>query len=653
MALTDLFRRKNTAEQMENEREEQAPHPVLKEDGRASIQTEGPIGKDEIREAANTLHEYKKGKANLEARILENEEWYKMRHWAHMRKANKRWQDEPDPASAWLLNSILNKHADAMDNYPEPNVLPRSQDDEQDAKALSAILPVVLEQNEYEETYSQKWWYKLKSGTGVEGVFWNSAKNNGLGDIEIRKVDLLNLFWEPGVADIQQSRNVFHVALMDNDLLEQKYPFLKGKLGGKAINVSEYAYEDAVDTSRKSVVVDWYYKREVNGRTVLHYCKFVNDEVLYASENDSAYKNRGFYDHGKYPFVFDALFVMEGSPAGFGYIDMMKDAQQYIDKLNSAFLKNALMAGKKRFFIRSDGGVNEEEFADWSNDFVHTTGNLGDDSIREIKVDALPAIYVNVLQQKIDELKETSGNRDFSQGGTTSGVTAASAIAALQEAGSKLSRDMLKSSYRAFTQVCYLCIELMRQFYTEPREFRILGQQGQEEFVRFDNAHLMQRSQGNDFGLDLGYRMPVFDIKVRAQKSSPFSKLSQNEMAKEFFGMGFFNPQMSDQALACIEMMDFEGKQQVISRISQNGTMYQQLQQLQQQMAQMALIIDAQNGTTISQGVQGTVQQPGTPGEASGKMIETNALGKAVQTSKNNTASAAKERAANIAGPKS
>ena len=52
-------------------------------------------------------------------------------------------------------------------------------------------------------------------------------------------------------------------------------------------------------------------------------------------------------------------------------------------------------------------------------------------------------------------------------------LTAASAIAALQEAGSKLSRDMLKSSYRSFAKECYFIIDLMRQFYDESRVYRI------------------------------------------------------------------------------------------------------------------------------------------------------------------------------------
>ncbi len=214
-------------------------------------------------------------------------------------------------------------------------------------------------------------------------------------------------------------------------------------------------------------------------------------------------------------------------------IDVMKDAQLYIDKLGQIILKNVLMSGKKRFFIKDTGSVNEEEFADWSRDFVHVAGSsLGQDSIREIEVKGLDSGVVNVLQMKIEELKETSGNRDFSQGSTAAGVTAASAIAALQEAGSKLSRDMLKSAYRAFTDLDYLILELIRQFYDEPRCFRITGEEG-ERFLEYDNRGIRPASQGQAFGVDLGERRPVFDIRITSQKSSPFSKIAQNELAKE------------------------------------------------------------------------------------------------------------------------
>lgn len=610
------------------------------------------IGEEEIDRARQTLQEYKRGKANLEQRIIDNERWYQLRHWDAIKG---REGAEPDTSSAWLFNCIANKHADAMDNYPDPVVLPREQSDQQAAQMLSDVLPAVLEQNDFEKAYSDVWWYKLKTGTGVYGVFWDSSKQNGIGDITIRQLDLLNLFWEPGITDIQKSQNIFHVELLDNEILKDRYPQLERELGGNDFAVAQYIMDESVDTSKKSVVVDWYYKRMQDGKEVLHYCKFCGNVVLYASENDPQYAQTGFYNHGKYPFVFDVLFPEAAMPVGFGYVDVCRSPQLYIDALDRAILKNAVMSATPRFFVRKDGAINVDEYADWNKPFVNYTGASNpNESIMPIVPPTLPAAALNVRTEKIEELKETSGNRDFSQGGTSSGVTAASAIAALQEAGSKLSRDMIKSAYRAFREVNTLCIELMRQFYDFARYFRIIGENGKAEFVQFSNAMIGMQPQGDDFGNPMGERLPVFDVRVVSQKASPFSVAAQNERAKELYAMGFFLPQNADQSLAALDMMQFEGIEEVRQRIAQNGTMFQMIQQLQMQVAQLGMIVDAQNGTNIAQGAAMAMSQQGAPVISGGQRGETevNALGEATAKAKGNSAAGAREKAARSATPR-
>lgn len=552
---------------------------------------------ERLKKAQTDLQAYKAAKTNLEQRIIENERWYKMRHWEQIRSKST---GDPEPASAWLFNSLANKHADAMDSFPQPTVLPREESDRAAAERLTEILPVVLERAEFEEVYDKAWWYKLKNGTACYGVFWDQTAENGLGDISVRMLDLLNIYWEPGIDDIQKSRNLFIAELVSDEVLEGRYPQLKGRLGGTGgIDVAKYIYDENISTEGKSVVIDWYYKVDDGSGAKLHFCKFTGDIVLYCSEEDPGMQD-GWYDHGKYPVVFDVLFPDAGMPAGFGYIDVGKDTQMYIDKMGQGILKNAVMAAKPRFWVKDSSDVNEEEFADLTRDFVHAAGSIDDESIKQIEMPTMPSHVLNAYQLKIDELKETTGNRDFAQGGTSSGVTAASAIAALQEAGSKLSRDMLKGGYRAFREINYLCIELMRQFYTEVRYFRITGNGG-EQFVPFDNRNI--RPQTVQTGAMITERLPIFDVKVMAQRANPFSTLAQNEMAKEMFGIGMFNPAVAEQSLAALELMDFEGKDQVKRRIEENSQLYQQVQMMQAQMQKMAMIIDRQNGTTIGEGM--------------------------------------------------
>lgn len=562
------------------------------------------IGEKEIGEALAIMRKYKDGKTALEQRIVDDELWWKMRHWEAIRNktADCGKDTGPEPSSAWLFNTLLNKHADVMDNYPEPVVLPREQSDEESAKTLSEVLPVVLENSDFDRTYADTSWEKLKHGTGVYGIFWDTRKENGLGDIEIRGIDLLKIFWEPGITDIQKSENLFIADLVSTKALEQQYPQYRGKLSGSTVDVKQYYYDDTVDISDKSVVVDWYYKVVApDGRTLLHYAKFVGNTLLYASENDPAYCNRGFYDHGKYPVVFDSLFPEKGTPVGFGYIAVTKNPQLYIDMLSANIMESSMMATKKRFFVSTSTNVNPHQFSDWKQQIVPVEGELSDSRIQEIRVDPLSSVYLDVLAQKVDEMKDTAGNRDVNSGSAGSGVTAAAAIAALQEAGNKTSRDLISASYRAHTEICKLCIELMRQFYDETRSFRITGNtSGANRYVKFSNEKLREQLVGKSAdGRDL-YRKPVFDLKVKAQKRNPFSRMEQNERAKELYAAGFFNPDRAQEALNALNMMDFEGIDSVKDEIRQGQTLLQMLREAQEQNAKLYQLIQMMRGRDAS-----------------------------------------------------
>lgn len=315
------------------------------------------IGSEQVQKFTKVLQKYKAGKSNTERRIIDSESWWKLRNTREEQKTTNIGKNGGfTSVSGWLHNVIVAKHADAMEAFPEPNILPREAGDKPEATILTAVVPCVLEQNDFERTYSDEMWQKMKTGTGV--------------------------------------------------------------------------------------------------------------------------------------------------------------------------------------YKRSDGNVNVEQFLDLSNTLVDVNGNLGEDSLRQIPYTPLDGNYLNMLDRTIQELRETSGNTETSTGSTTSGVTAASAIAALQEASGKGSRDSTQASYRAYRDLVYFCIELIRQFYEMPRQFRITGNYGAEQYITYSNAGIQPQHQGNDFGVDMGYRLPVFDIKVTAQKRNVYTKVTQNELALQFFQMG-------------------------------------------------------------------------------------------------------------------
>ena len=560
------------------------------------------IGAAEVAGFINTLRAYKAGKASVERRAISAEEWWKLK--GECRQENRLEHAEPESTSGWLHNVIVSKHADAMEALPEPVILPREEGDTAEAERLTSILPCVLEQNRFDEIYSDNMWQKLKTGTAIYKVFWDSSKLSGLGDIAIERVNVLNLFWEPGITDIEQSRFVFQTELCDNEVLIGRYPFLRDKLRGSSFTVNRFLYDDHVDTSGKSTLVRAYYHKYSGEKKLLHYAEFVGDTLLYATENDTenGLSETGLYEHGKYPFVFDSLFPVEGSPCGYGYIDLCKGTQTQIDLMSKAFVDNTLVAATPRFMVKQGGGVNEEEFADIRKPLVHVTGAISQNDLMPIAAPPLSSTCVSFYEHKIEELRQTSGNTDTSTGNVTSGVTAASAIVALQEASAKGSRDATLTSYRAFARIIELCIELDRQFYDLPRTYRIVGEHGARRFISYTNLGLRPVSMGRVGDIELGTKLPVFDIKVKAQRKSAYSRMSQNELALELYKLGFFKPELRDQATAALEMMDFEGREALFEKLQNSLT--ENLQNLS---------LNSKNGTSseiINDASTGNLRKP-------------------------------------------
>lgn len=624
---------------------------------------------DTVRQAKARFEKYKSSRTSLDQRLINNEEFWKMRHWE-----GKSSKEGVNP-TGWLLNAIHSKHADMMDGYPEPNIRAKEQSDEKEAKILSEIIPVIYEGAGLKKTYSRVCRDKINKGTGIYGVFWDSSKHFGKGDIAIEKINPLNLFFEPEIENIQQSREVFFLKEMSVDLARQKYPVLQNVTLSSGERTTKYKNDDAVTENDKVVIYDWYYKKWEGDICRLHYCKFVGDTVLYASEDDTATaevpvidmrtgqpvldefgnavtekvaKSRaetGWYEHGQFPFVFDVMFPVEGSPFGYGYTDLFKGTQEDIDLLNHSIVRNALLCSRARVFAPENGGVNLDDYTDLKKEIVQYTGRP--DEIVPIVPPQMPGMVVEIMNNKIEELKEVSGNRDVNNGSTSSGVTAASAIAALQEHAGKTSRDNLQNTYEAFKDLTYQVIELIRQFYDTERQFRIIGENGQQQYTSFSNVNIRPQQLPNEFGVEYGYRVPQFDIVVSASKATAYSKLSQNEFTLQLYQAGFFAPQNGDVALTAVKMMDFDSKDKVMSAIEGNAVLFKQNQMLMQVAMGLAQKYEPMTAMQLAQSLgMGAPQQASPQGEVNAEITKTNPDG-SLKPDEHGTVEKARERSQN------
>lgn len=496
--------------------------------------------------ARDCFDRYTEYKRPIDDKIIEDNRWF----YDQMRFSDS--DDRIRPSTAFVFNAVANKHADAMDNFPEVNILARTKKDEAEAKALAEIVPLQLEISGFKNVYCRNWWHKLKNGAAVYGVFFDNKAAGGIGDIKITAVDILNIFWEPYINDIQQSEFVFCADFINTNALRRMYPKKKITPYADESKIRKQLYRRWGDEQTdKSLVVDCYYKNEDGVQLI----KFCGDTVLDSTQDRGM---KYLYAHGKYPFVIDTLYPGEDTIVGLSLIDVMKNPQEYINRLDAIISKNAFISGKVRFMVRDNGGINEYELTDLSSDIIHVAGSVDESNIRQFQAAPLDAFIVNHRQNKISEIKEVAGNRDFQQGGTSNGVTAASAISTLQQSGEKLSRDMIYQSYESYKEIVYMCIELIREFFTEPHFYRALSPDGSYRYITYT----------------AGEKRCEFDIEVGVQKSSPGGRLEQNNLARELYAMGVFDKGNEQKAQVLVELMQFDGKERVMDylrRASESG----------------------------------------------------------------------------------
>lgn len=508
------------------------------------LEYNGKIPKELRDEALAAFNTYKGDKEQLISLLKDNEKYYRDSYT----KTVPLLKEKMNCNTPFIFSGIENATADASENFPSPNIIERTPEGSKAAEALSKIIPVQLDMVRFKKTFKANTRNKLKYGTAVYGVFYSETTKN----IDVRAIDILDIFVDMHLADIQDSKFLFISAAVSNDVLKSQYPEFADLFTGEC---SIETLTDTYSQRNRSEVLDCYYKKP-DGK--LHMMKLCKGQIIEATEDMDGYEN-GLYNHGMYPVVFDVLYPVEHCPFGFGMIDIGKSTQVTIDKLDSAITKNIMINSNPRFMCKRNGGINEDEFSDLSKNIIHYEGDPA--SLVPVSAAQINQYFINHRETKKDELKELLANRDFQQGSTSGGVTAASAIQSLQQAGEKRSRSMVDDTYAAYRDIVVMIIEIIRQFYNEPRTFRITDDFGQKAFMTFSSDEMYERPKmyGDE------YKPIEFDIDIVPQRENPYSQESMNNTLLTLYQSGLLNPDNYEASMMILKNMSFDGKTKLIS----------------------------------------------------------------------------------------
>ena len=496
-------------------------------------------------------------------------------------QTKSRRQDKKTIQLQTLKSTFNNCIADQMDNMPEALMLPETKELEHVAEDLTDIVRFVMAQNNYESLHRRRVEDCFCTGTAITQVAWDPEMSGGRGDVCVIRWPVENFLWDPIADTLQDARALFKVSWHPLSWYEQHYPEKAKDIGSDSgeysgLGVPEAQEENLGGDEDRAMMLEYWYRLYVakQKRYTINVA-YLAGGVLLANEKD-------VYAHGLYPFVADVFTPIEGLPVGDGLVQELAPMMRYVNRYANYIDMNLRMSSKGRLLVDRAAGIDKEALLDWETDVVE-----GD----RIDASALTwmqnqpftgAVTQQMLQLQMD-IKQDSGQNQFSRGETAGGVTAASAISALQEAGGKITRlrtNVLNQGYKAIVeQVMWL----ISQFYDKKRVMFITGE---------DNSgmHEVDASPEHLFGKSKGGRLPVppYTVQIQVQRRNPLRQQAQNELFMQAYSM-------AAQAGApfplsvLFKMLHVDGKERILPEIVQFETLQQQMQEMASMNEQLTM----------------------------------------------------------------
>ena len=509
-------------------------------------------------------------------RMDRNEKLYHGKHWeeqVHVGDPNA-----PQPVTPIIFSTIENIKADLSNKTPTATIKPENTDNEDFARALTRVTEQDLDANDWSTECMALYSDLLVYGWCVQEVGFDSYAMQGKGCAYDRRVAPRGFMCDPVCENLQDGRACFKFGKRTREWFRQHYPNDFEEITYTAETDDTHVPNDT-GVITKSILIEtqqiieaWVKIYDADRkRSTVHMITLAGDHVLECSAD---VKPEGYYMHGQYPFVLTALYPVDGTPFGLGIPDMFEGIQLYSDKIDQIILKNAYLASHNKLLVTDASGFDAEDLADWTKD-VHTGESLG--GITWFPTPPLPNYIIELSQLMKASIKTESGANDQARGQTSGGVTAASAINALQIMATKRSTMHSQGFHAKFKMAVRMMLDVEREFTQGERVVVIMSHGRPLKFT----VKPQDFARMGDEGKPIEYY-----IVIETSDMTQYSKMANNELALQ---LGQMYRDAIDP-IAILYMMDFPDKDIVIETIQDGRN--SQLMQMQAQMQQMAQAIE-------------------------------------------------------------
>ena len=565
-------------------------------------------------EAYKFLKIFRDGCREYHDKIRDNREIVRMKD--PYQDTGKKQEGEPKMLQLQTLKSTFNNCvADQLDNMPEAALLPERPGLEEVAEDMSDVVRFVFNQNGYEELHRRRV-EDYFIGTALTQIVWDADMDGGKGNVAIDRWPIESFLWDPQEPDIQNARALIKVTWHPLSWFAAHYPERARYIGSEEnehdnVGLNEELVRLSGDEDRAMLMEYWYRRYDAKKRRYTINVAFFAGGALLENQTD-------VYRHGMYPFVMEPFNYIEGQPVGDGLIDQLAPMMRYVNRYAHYMDENARMSAKNRLLVRKNAQLDMQALADFDHNIIEGQ-NLDDESVRWFQSKPLNGMITQQMLQFQTDIKQDSGQSQWTRGETAGGVTAASAISALQEDGGKITREHTLMLNQGFKKIVEQVLWLVCQFYTNRQEQMITGKDGKAREVMMNASHLrgddappeemppeellMQIDQmlpgdGSIPGLGSMIRdramkkakkrrknnlaPPPYTVQVQVSRRNPLRVQAQNELFIQAYTMAAQAGQQFPLKML-FELLVVDGKDRIMPVLEEVDQQTQMLQQLMQE----------------------------------------------------------------------
>ena len=527
------------------------------------------------------------------------EEHAEMQRARQMRQLRQDEKSGTAPASNTLNSCIDNVIADQIDNMPEAKLVPEREETANSAEEMSDIVAYALYHAEWPDVYQQLMEDAAVTGTGVAQTFWDEDLEDGEGMVNVLAWHPEDFYPDPMYENIQDGRGCFKVTRTTVAWVCEHYPhaagYVKGDDSARPEDRADPTFE-APEGDEPTTLIEFWYKRydAQKRRCRVHMAQLAGQALLYSTElgfggaGKSEYRE-GVYAHGQYPFVLFRYRKVFRRPFGTGLVHDYRETQNAIDRYAKYIDDNARESSVQRHFVRSGSGVNAEDVADYSKTVIEWDGADIREVLQTVQAAPLNNQVYQIMNYHVDTMKQDCGQNQFTRGEGGLGVTAATAIQALQEAGGKITRWHTEQFKSAFRDLVVQIMWLMSEYLTPERRLMIVGGWDSTGNMEKKLVSLSAPAAEGD-----AMKRPAYSVRVQVQRNNPLQIQADNEFLQQVAQVcaQYGQPLPPETVIRLME--GYRTKSSVLRAVEENSQVKAYIAQLEAQLKQMSAQLDAQ-----------------------------------------------------------